>query len=117
LEQSYILMICGFVLSPNFSHFPYFQLLNIYFHHFFANASFFQQQIAHFTSSPSPQRADYQDFQTSKKFANPRSTNTRSYLLRKTAMIPLGFTATKILIFRKCHKLFAIFMLLRIIFT
>ena len=34
LEQSYILMICGCVLSPDFLHSPYFQLLNMYFRHF-----------------------------------------------------------------------------------
>ena len=48
LEQSYILMICGCVLSPDFLHSPYFQLLNMYFRHFFANASIFQQQIVLF---------------------------------------------------------------------
>ena len=51
LEQSYILMICGCVLSPDFLHSPYFQLLNMYFRHFFANASIFQQQIVLFASS------------------------------------------------------------------
>ena len=106
LEQSYILMICGCVLSPDFLHSPYFQLLNMYFRHFFANASIFQQQIVLFCVIIFLQHIDYQYFHSFKKFANATFINASSYLLRKTATISLGFTGTKILIFRKCHIFF-----------
>ena len=108
LEQSYILMICGCVLSPDFLHSPYFQLLNMYFRHFFANASIFQQQIVLFCVIIFLQHIDYQYFHSFKKFANATFINASSYLLRKTATISLGFTGTKILIFRKCHIFFSI---------
>ena len=117
LEQSYILMICGCVLSPDFLHSPYFQLLNMYFRHFFANASIFQQQIVLFCVIIFLQHIDYQYFHSFKKFANATFINASSYLLRKTATISLGFTGAKILIFRKCHNFFSIYMLLRKIFA
>lgn len=56
------------------------------------------------------QSADNQQYAGCKKFANDNRKNPSNGLLRKSPSILLGFTATKLLIFRKCRKQFRHFL-------
>lgn len=62
------------------------------------------------------QFADYQQYAGFRKFANDWLSILLSGLLRKSPSILQGFTAAKLLIFRKCHKFFRLFLHLRRIF-
>ena len=59
---------------------------------------------------------DYQHYSSTKIFANDLRQLPLNGLLRKSPSILLGFTATKLLIFRKSHKLFLLFLYLRRLF-
>ena len=63
------------------------------------------------------QIADNQRYADFENFANNLRQFPSNGLLRKSPSILLGFTAAKLLIFRKCRKLFATFLHLRRIFV